>query len=366
MTDPKSLVRKKVLEIKPYQPGKPIEEVKRELGLAEVTKLASNENALGPSKLALQAIEEKLTEICLYPDGGQYYLRKALSEKLGVKDTEVVSGFGSCELIEVILKTFLNPGEEVVSSQYAFAYFKISTQVVGGENRIVRAKNYGHDLEAMAEAITPRTKVVFIANPNNPTGTMNTVDEVERFLERAPDSVIVVFDEAYYEFVNRDDYPQTLPWVKEGRNVIILRTLSKIYGLAGLRLGYAIAKEELIWSLNQVRQVFNTSRLAQIGAVAALRDEEHVRKTLELNRKGQEYLYSELSKLGLFYIPSQANFVLVDLKVDATTIFDKLMREGIIVRPMGGYELPTCIRVTVGTSDQNRKFIDALKKVMKE
>ncbi len=364
MTDPKSLARTAVGQIKPYQAGKPIEEVKRELGLEEVIKLASNENPLGPSKLALQAVRERLTEICLYPDGGAYYTRRALSQKLGVKHSQTILGFGSCDLIELVLKAFLNPGEEVVSSQYAFAYFKLATQVVGGENKIVEAKAYGHDLEAMLKAITPKTKVVFIANPNNPTGTMNTVDEVERFMQGAPDNVIIVFDEAYYEFVDREDYPHTLPWVEEGRNVIILRTFSKIYGLAGLRIGYAIATEDIIWALNQVRQVFNTSRLAQIAAVAALEDEEHVRQTLELNRRGQQYLYSEVDKLGLAYVPSQANFVLIDLKVDAQPIFEKLLREGIVVRPLSGYELPTCIRVTVGTAEQNQKFIHALKKVM--
>ena len=259
MADLRSLARKQVFEIKPYQPGKPIEEVQRELGFREVIKLASNENPLGPSELALQAMRDKLREICLYPDGGACEVRRALSKKLGVKETEVVLGFGSCDLIELVLKAFLNPGEEVVSSQYAFAYFKLATQVIGGENRIVRAKDFGHDLDAMADAITPKTKVVFIANPNNPTGTMNTTTEVERFMARAPDRTILVFDEAYYEFVDREDYPQTLSWVKAGRNVIILRTFSKIYGLAGMRIGYAIAREELVWALNQVRQVFNTT-----------------------------------------------------------------------------------------------------------
>jgi len=364
MTDPRSLVRKQVLEIKPYQPGKPIEEAERELGIGEVIKLASNENPLGPSELALQAVRDRLKEMCLYPDGAAYEVRRALSEKLGVKETQVVLGFGSCELIELVLKAFLNPGEQVVSSRYAFAYFKLATQVIGGENRIVKDRNFGHDLEAMADAITPKTKVVFIANPNNPTGTMNTNGEVERFMARAPDHTIVVFDEAYYEFVDREDYPQTLRWVKAGRNVIILRTFSKIYGLAGMRIGYAIAREELIWALNQVRQVFNTTRLAHIAAVAALRDEEHVKRTLEVNRKGQEYLYSEFAKLGLFYLPSQANFVLVDLKVDAERIFQKLLREGIVVRALAGYELPTFIRVTVGTPEQNQRFVRALRKVM--
>lgn len=364
MTDPKSLAREKILEITPYKPGKPIEEVRRELGLEEIIKLASNENSLGPSKLALKAMEERLSDVCLYPDSEGYELKRALSRKLEVEESEIAIGSGSCELIELILKAFVNPGDEVLSSQYGFLMFMLATQIVGGENVVVEAKDYGHDLEAMVEAITPRTKVLFIANPNNPTGTMNTAEEVELFMSKAPANVVVVFDEVYYEFVDREDYPRTFPYVKEGRNVIILRSFSKIYGLAGLRIGYAIAKEELVWLINQVKQPFNTTTLAQIGAVAALEDEEHVRMTLELNKKGKECLYSELGKLGLFYLPSQANFVLINLKVDAEPIFDKLLREGVVVRPLRGYGLPTCIRVTVGTPEQNEKFINALKKVM--
>lgn len=362
----KALVRKEILAIKPYITGKPIEEIRRELGLkGEIIKLASNENPLGPSPLALEAIERELRNLHYYPEGTGFSLREKLAERLQVNREEIILGAGSCEVIELIVKAFVSEGEEVISSQYAFTIFQLATRIVGGKNVVVPAKGYGHDLQAMRSAITPKTKVIFIANPNNPTGTMNKKDEIAQFLNEVPENIATVMDEAYYEYLEREDYPNTLPYIKEGRNVIILRTFSKVHGLAGLRIGFGIAKKELIQLLHQIREPFNTSRIAQDAAQAAVDDQEHIQRSVRTNREGKLFLYKALQKEGFNYLPSEGNFITIDLKTNAQEVFQKLLREGIVVRPLEMYGLSNAIRVTVGTQAQIRKFLTALKKVMK-
>ncbi len=354
------LVRENILEIEPYPPGKPIKEVERELGIKEAVKMASNENPLGPSPKALEAMREALNEANLYPDGSAYYLKRALSEHLDVGEENIIFGNGSDEIIRMIAETFLNQGEEAVIAQPAFIIYQIAVKVMKGKCKLVNLRNFTHDLVTMGEAVNESTKLVFIANPNNPTGTMVTREEVGSFMNKIPQGAIVVFDEAYYEYITRDDFPQTINYIRQGRNVITLRTFSKIYGLAGLRIGYGVAREDLIRDMNRVRQPFNTNCLAQVAALTALKDKEHIERSSRLNREGKDFLYRELDRLKVSYIPSEANFILIDLKQGARGASQKLMQEGIIVRPMGMYGLPNFIRVTIGTAQQNEKFIKAL------
>lgn len=361
-----SLARETVRGIVPYEPGKPIEELRRERGLQSVIKLASNENPLGPSPKAVEAITAAAHEVCLYPDGGGFYLRQALAKKLGVGPGQLILGNGSVELIELVLKTFVHDGEEVVSSQYGFAMYGIATKVVGGKNIVVPARDLHHDLRAMAEAIGPATKVVFIANPNNPTGTMATSTEVEEFMAALPPRVILVYDQAYYEYVQRPDYPEMLRYIEEGRNIVVLRTFSKAYGLAGLRIGYGITREGLARLVNLVRSPFNTTRLAQLAAAAALDDDEHVKRTAELTRKGREQLYKGLRDLGFNTYPSEGNFLLFDANGDGRELCRELEGRGIILRPMGGYGLPRHVRVTVGTTEQNEMLLKALAETLRQ
>ena len=356
----KSLVRENLLEIEPYPPGKPIKEVERELGIEEVVKLASNENPLGPSPRAVEAMAQALPEVNLYPDGSGYYLKRALAAHLRVKEENIILGNGSDEIIRMIAETFLNAGEEAIMGDPAFLIYRLAVKVMKGQCRLVALKDFTHDLTAMAGMINARTKLIFIANPNNPTGTMVTAEEVDSFMKKVPERVMVIFDEAYYEYIERDDFPRTINYIRENRRVITLRTFSKIYGLAGLRIGYGVAPEELIKDMNRVRQPFNTNSLAQVAALSALKDEEHVRKSRQANREGKDFLYEELKKLKISYIPSQANFILINVHQEGKIISGKLLQEGIIVRPMGMYNLPHFIRVTVGTEKQNKRFIKAL------
>jgi histidinol-phosphate aminotransferase len=345
-----------------YEPGKPIEDVARELGLKphEIIKLASNENPLGPSPKALAAMREMLERSHFYPDGGGYYLREAIAKKFGFDRANVMLGCGSNEIIEFIGKAFLNPGDEIVVARHAFVVYKLMATLFGATTIEVPDPNFAHDLDAMAAAITPKTKEVFIANPNNPTGTLLSQEEIDRFMDKVPDHVIVVFDEAYYEFL--ENPPDTLKFVREGRNVVVLRTFSKIQGLANLRIGYGLAKAELIDVLQKTRQPFNTNGIAQAGALAGLLDEEHQRKTREITIEGREFLQREFAALGLDYVPSFANFVLVCVG-DGKAVFQALMKCGIIVRDMTSYGLPEWIRVSIGTMEQNKRFLDELKRL---
>ena len=350
--------------IHPYQGGKPIDEVQREFGIDDIIKLASNENPLGPSPLAKEAIKRAAAKVNLYPDGNAYYFKNELAEHLGVAPNYLIFGNGSNDVLQIVGETYISPGDEVIYSESAFVVYMVVSKICGAKSVVTPRRDYAHDLDAMADAITDATKVIFIANPNNPTGTMVTKDETERLMARVPDDVLVVFDEAYYEYVERPDYPQTLPYVEEGRNVIITRTFSKIYGLAGLRIGYGIAKPETIEMMNRVRQPFNCNLIAQAAGRAALNDADHVRRSLELNAVGKVYLYERLARFGLEYVETEGNFILVQLGRPGQEVADSLMRKGVIVRPMAAYGFPDAVRVTIGKSDENKRFIAALQEVL--
>lgn len=358
------LARKNILNITPYEPGKPIEEVQREFGLKEVIKMASNENPLGPSPKAISAIKKNLKNLNRYPDSHSFYLKQKLARKLGIRPENLVIGNGSDEIIVLALKAFLNEGEEVVIADTTFLIYDIASQAANAKISVVPMKNFKYDLKAMKEKISDKTKIIFIANPDNPTGTYVTENEVSSFMKAIPKNVIVFFDEAYYEFGKQQkDFPNTMKYLNK-ENVIIARTFSKTYGLSGLRIGYAISNPEFINYINRVREPFNVNMLAQIGALAALDDKVFLKKTLSNTKKGKEFLYREFDKLGLAYVPSATNFILVNIKKDCKEVFKKLLKLGIIIRDMKGWGLDTYIRVTVGTDKENKKFIKALRRVL--
>jgi histidinol-phosphate aminotransferase len=348
--------------LRPYPPGKPIEEVERELG-HQAIKLASNENPLGPSPLALEAVRRCLQRASFYPDGGGYYLRRKLAKLHQTSMSQVILGAGSTELIELAAKSCVAPGDEVVISESSFYIYETATLSMGGRLVKVPMRDLTCDLEAMARAVTPRTKIVYLANPNNPTGTLFRADEFERFLGTVPARTLVVLDEAYCDYVDTPDYSRSLSEVKAGKNVLVLRTFSKVHGLAGLRIGYAVGCEELIEVLNRVRSPFNASSVAQAAALAALDDDEHVARSIESNRREMKFLMRELTALGVGYTPSEANFLLIDTGRDCDDDFMRLLHEGVIVRPMKLYGFPTRLRVTVGTHEDNVTFLEALARV---
>jgi histidinol-phosphate aminotransferase len=359
-----SLANDHILGIAPYEPGKPIEELERELGLTDVIKLASNENPLGPSERVLKAVVEALPHLNRYPDGSGYYLRQALAARHGVSADHIVLGNGSNDLIEMVVRAFLRAGEEAVIPHPSFVVYPMIVQAAGGIRVVVTLKEHRLDLESMARAITPMTKLVFIANPNNPTATIVTADEVEHFMTRVPDKVIVVFDEAYIEFAQGPDFPDSLAYLRQGRKVVVLRTFSKAASLAGLRVGYALADPDCIALLNRIRQPFNVNALGQVAALAALQDESHVLECLRMIEAGRHFLYDEFTTMGLRYTPSRANFILVDVGRSGTDVFNWLLKEGVIVRPMTSFGMDSCLRVTVGTPEENRRLVKALKKVL--
>jgi histidinol-phosphate aminotransferase len=358
------MINRKILEITPYQPGRPIEEVQRSLGLKEVIKLASNENPLGPSPKAVSAIRKSLGKLSRYPEGPCFLLRQRLAKGLGVKPGNLIFGNGSDEIIDIIIKAFSEPDDEIITSDTTFLEYKIISQQNGRRVRLVPLKDFRYNLSAIKKAIGPKTKAIFIANPNNPTGTYVSKAEVDNFLKALPERVVVIFDEAYLEFVDEKNFPKSLSYFRQGKNVIILRTFSKIYGLAGLRIGYGIAKEELIGYMERCRQPFNVNTLAQEAARAALNDGDFIRKAQRLAWGGKKYLYCQLDKLKIGYLPSTANFILIDIGQDGLAIFNKLLRQGVIVRDMRSYGLKNFIRVTIGTHKENKKFIKALNKVL--
>ena len=343
-----------------YEPGRPIEDVARDLGLhpRDIVKLASNENPLGPSPKAVQAMTEALSRAQLYPDGGGYKLRQAIAEKNGFARENVILGNGSNEIIEFIGHAFLNPGDSIIAAEHAFVVYKLMAKLFGAETIEVPDPDFIHDLDGMADAIRQDTKEIFIANPNNPTGTLVGQGAVDRFMDRVPDHVLVVFDEAYHEFLREP--PDTLRYVREGRNVIVMRTFSKIQGLASLRIGYGLGATPLIEVLQKTRQPFNANAIAQAGALASLLDEEHQEKTRRNNEQGLQYLQGTFQELGLHYVPSLANFVLVKVG-DGDALFSHLMQRGIIVRAMRGYKLPEWVRVSIGTPEENQRFVHELK-----
>ena len=352
--------------IQPYQGGKPIEEVRRELGITDIIKLASNENPLGPSPLAMRAISESAPQVHLYPDGNAYYLKKDLAQHIGISAEHLILGNGSNDVLQLVAETYVAPDDEVIYAAGAFVVYSVVTQLCSATAVVVPMVEHTHDLSAMAAAITDKTKVIFVANPNNPTGTMVTADDTAAFMEQVPDDVLVVFDEAYYEYVARSDYPQTLPYVLAGRNFIITRTFSKIYGLAGLRIGYGIAPPPLIEMLNRVRQPFNCSLVGQAAARAALKDTAHVTRSREQNDVGKFFLYNAFDDMRLRYVGTEGNFIMLHLEQSGAEIADALLKEGVIVRPIAGYGYPNAVRVTIGTQEENKRFIKALRVVSRQ
>jgi len=347
----------------PYEPGKPIEEVEREYGISGSVKLASNENPLGPSPRALAVLRERLPELHLYPDGDCFYLKRALAQKLGVQPDRLIFGNGSNEIIELAARTFMRPGDEAVMAEQAFVVYELIVQAVGGKRKTVPLKNFTHDLAAIADAVTPQTRLVFLANPNNPTGTIYRRREWQAFLERISPDVLVIVDEAYFEYVEEADYPNSLDYHARHPAILTLRTFSKLYGLAGLRIGYGIGAKSVIALMQRVRQPFNVNAPAQWAALAALDDTEHVQRSLGVNQQGVKYLQTEFARLGLSYVPSQANFILVRVG-NGPEVFQRLLQQGVIVRPMVGYKFPEHVRVTVGTMAQNQKLIGALERLI--
>jgi histidinol-phosphate aminotransferase len=347
----------------PYEPGKPIEEVEREYGISGSVKLASNENPLGPSPRALAVLRERLPELHLYPDGDCFYLKRALAQKLGVQPDRLIFGNGSNEIIELAARTFMRPGDEAVMAEQAFVVYELIVQAVGGKRKTVPLKNFTHDLAAIADAVTPQTRLVFLANPNNPTGTIYRRREWQAFLERISPDVLVIVDEAYFEYVEEADYPNSLDYHARHPAILTLRTFSKLYGLAGLRIGYGIGAKGVIALMQRVRQPFNVNAPAQWAALAALDDTEHVQRSLGVNQHGVKYLQTEFARLGLSYVPSQANFILVRVG-NGPEVFQRLLQQGVIVRPMVGYKFPEHVRVTVGTMAQNQKLIGALERLI--
>ena len=351
--------------IAPYQPGKPISELARELGLREegIIKLASNENPLGASPKALAALQAALAETGRYPDGNGFELKAALSRKYGVSQDRVVLGNGSNDVLEMAARAFLAPGASAVYSQHAFAVYPLATQATGAAGIEVPARDFGHDLDAMAAAVRDDTRIVFIANPNNPTGTWIAPADLLGFLRKVPANVLVVLDEAYNEYLEPAQRGDSARWLDEFPNLVISRTFSKAYGLAGLRVGYALVRAEVADLMNRVRQPFNVSHLAQVAAIAALADQEFVQKSYELNREGMQVLTAAFSRLGLSWIPSHANFVTFKVG-DGAGVFQSLLKQGVIVRPIGAYGMPGHLRVTIGTQPENQRFLSVLESVL--
>src|SRR5918994_140483 len=337
-----SLANEHILGIAPYEPGKPVEELERELGIHDAIKLASNENPLGPSDRVQRAITAALADLNRYPDGSGYYLRQALARKHDVSADQVFVGNGSNELIELAVRTFLKPGDEAIVPHPSFVVYPMIVQAAGGIRVMVMLKDYRIDLEAMARAITPMTKIVFIANPNNPTATIVTG----------------------VEFAQGPDFPDALDYIAQGRKVVVLRTFSKAASLAGLRVGYGVADADAVSLMNRIRQPFNVNSLAQAAALAALEDESHILECVRMIEAGRHYLYDEFKALGLKYVPARANFILVDVGRSAADIYQKLLLQGVIVRPMTSFGMESALRVTVGTPEENRRLIKALKMVL--
>ena len=355
-----SLATQGVQQLVPYQAGKPIEELQRELGLDTIVKLASNENPLGPSPLALQAIEETLPQLALYPDGNGFNLKQALAQKFAVDSSQITLGNGSNDILELIGRAFLAPGLAAVFSQHAFAVYPIVTQAVGATAVVTPACDYGHDLQAMLANVTDKTRVVFVANPNNPTGTLLSQANLEAFIKALPDSCICVLDEAYFEFVSHSGTIDSISWLMDCPNLIITRTFSKAYGLAGLRVGYAFSSPCIADILNRVRQPFNNNSLALVAAEAALSDTVHLQQTLVNNGQGMQQLTEGFKHLDLNWIPSSGNFVAVDLNRPGLPIYQALLHKGVIVRPVANYGLPNHLRISIGTAEENSLFLNAL------
>jgi histidinol-phosphate aminotransferase len=361
--DFRALANSSLRELTPYQPGKPIEELERELGITSSIKLASNENPLGPSQHVILAVQNALLNAHIYPDGGCYELKQALAKFLSVTSDQITVGNGSENILELIVKAYLHKDDSAVISQYAFLTIPILLQSYGVQTKVVPALSWGHDIDAMIQAIDDKTRVLFLVNPNNPTGTYTNEKDFLRLMAAIPSHVLVVVDEAYSEYINNQDYPDVLSYLPHYPNLVITRTFSKVYGLAALRLGYSISSPEIADMLNRARLPFNVNTIASKAACAALNDQGHVKASVLLNKNGMQQLEQGLQKLQLEYIPSLGNFITIDVH-DALIIYQKLLYEGVIVRPLKAYGMPKHIRVTIGTAEQNQRFLSALQKVM--
>jgi len=359
------LIDPNILAIPPYVPGKPIAELERELGVPNAVKMASNENPLGPSPMAVDAVNRLVSQAHIYPESSAPELRSALANHFAISAAQVILGNGSDELMGMCAHVFLKPGSEAVMGENTFSMYRICVEAFGGKPVTVGLKNYGFDLKAMAAAITDKTRLVFLANPNSPTGTIVSRPDFEAFLRDIPQAgMVLVVDEAYREYVQTSDCPVGLDYLGQGVPILVLRTFSKIYGLAGLRVGYGLAEPWLIELLNRVRPPFNVNSLAQVAAVAALQDTDHVERSARIAAEGLRFLSEQLTGLGLRVIPSQANFLAFCWGRDAKPVYEALLREGVIVRHLASFGMPTCIRVTVGTEHDNLRFVAALKKVL--
>jgi len=359
--------RKAIGEVHPYIPGKPIEEVKRELGITEeIVKLASNENPIGTSQMAIEAMQKEIPRMYLYPDNECFYLKKKLAEHLGVLPSNIMVCNGSVEAMLLATLTYLNPKDVFIAGEQSFAMAKISAKLMGGSFKAVPETNYKHDLDAIRNTIDKQTKIIYVDNPCNPLGTKLCRKEIAEFVNSIPDGILIIMDEAYYEFVKDDDFPHSIDFIKQGKNILILRTFSKIYGLAGLRIGYGISTENIIATINKTRLPFSVNRVAQIAALAALEDNEHIRKTLEVNEEGKNYLMAEFDKMGIFHIPTCTNFISIKTTSQGQELFSALQKKGIIIRPLANYGIPDFVRITIGTMEQNKHFIETLKQILQK
>ncbi len=361
MKDMQRFIRRGNTEIEHYVPGKSIEEVQAELGLSEIAKMASNENPLGPSPKAVEAMEKELKNVNLYPDAPCTLLIREMSERLSIDQDMITFSNGADNCIRLIGSAFINEGDEILMADPTFFVYTTAARIMGGRPVYISLKKHVHDLKAMQKRIGPRTKLVFVCNPNNPTGSIVRKDELDDFVSELPENAVLVLDEAYNDFVSDEGYPDGLDYIKKGHNVISLRTFSKLYGIAGLRIGYALGQRDFIAALNRVREPFPVSRVAQAAALGALKDEEFREKVLKNNEQGKTYLCEEFEKMALPYVPSYTNFVFVDLKRDSEGISQSLLRKGIVIRPGCLWKCPSFIRVTIGTTEENKKFINALR-----
>lgn len=362
--DPVSLAAPGVRALRPYEPGKPLEDLRRELGLANIIKLASNENPLGPGVSVQELIKKHVSELSRYPDGNGFALKAALAGFYGVNTEQITLGNGSNDVLELVANAFATPDNEVIFSEHAFAVYPLVTQAAGAKAIVVRAKKWGHDLQGMAEAINKKTRLVFIANPNNPTGTWLDKKGINEFLEKVPDHVIVVLDEAYAEYVKQENYAIGMDLLDRYPNLLVTRTFSKIYGLAGLRIGYGVSSPLVADLLNRVRQPFNVNSLALLAAEEALKDKQHVQHSVKLNGDEKDKIMNVLVAMGLSYIPSEGNFLAIDFAREAKPIYQALLENGVIVRPIANYGMPGYLRVTIGLPEENETFIQKLKKVL--
>ncbi|TNH01748.1 histidinol-phosphate transaminase [Testudinibacter sp. TR-2022] len=353
-----------VRQLSPYQAGKPIEELERELGISNIVKLASNENPFGFPESAKQAIREQLNDLTRYPDANGFELKLTIAQKFGLKPEQITLGNGSNDLLEITAHTFLNATDEVIFSQYTFIVYPLVSQAINAKAVIVPAKDYGHDLNGFLAAITEKTKVIYLANPNNPTGTFLTAEQIEAFLAQVPEHILVILDEAYTEFTSVNERVPSFNLLQKFPNLVVCRTLSKAYGLAGLRIGYMVSAPEVADLCNRVRQPFNCNSLALAAAVAVINDDDFIEKVADNNRQGLRQLETFFQQKGLDYVPSKGNFITLDLKQPAAPIYQKLLENGVIVRPIAGYGLPNHLRISIGLPEENQRFIDTLSLVL--